>query len=171
VKTEYQERTLSFLTQPEKPKVPFLLDGIELVMIGGDQGKVQAFRESEREGIGKRDSLGNFDDTNPLNEHIIRITTKFERKRQGVSPGSLGCSDPIITKEIVINLPKVTDMHGQKGAGMFDEFFEDFCPWLLTQVSNDRAGIQAVGGRYGFHRRSSWAFSSCLRLAKASLLV
>ena len=44
--TKHQERTLSFLTQPEKPKVSFLLDGIELVMIGGDQRKVQAFRES-----------------------------------------------------------------------------------------------------------------------------
>jgi hypothetical protein len=79
--------------------VSFLLDGIELMVIGGDQRDVQTFRESRREGVGKRDSLSDFNDANPLDKSIVRIAMEYERKRQGVCPNRLGGLDPSLRKK------------------------------------------------------------------------
>jgi hypothetical protein len=114
--------------------------------------------------------LLNFHDTDPLDERIIGLSTEFEWQGKGVCPCRVGCGEPIITEKVIIDLSEITDMHGQEGGGQLNERFEHFRPWLLTQVGNYRTGIEAVGGRYAFPRRSSRAFSSCFRWANASLL-
>src|SRR5262245_23806323 len=86
-------------------------------------------------------------------------------------PRRLGCSDPVLAEKVIVDLSEITDMHSQEGGGQLNERFEHVRPRLLTHVGNHCTGIEAVGGSYAFHRRSSLAFSSCLRRANASLLV
>ena len=62
-------------------KVSLPLNGIKFMMIGGDQGDMQTFCQRQRKGIGKGDTLCNFYDTDPLDEHIVGISTECKRQR------------------------------------------------------------------------------------------
>src|SRR5712691_5320627 len=77
-----------------------------------------------------------------------------------VEPGSLGGCEPVVTEKVVVHLSEIADVHGQEGVGTLNNLFEHLSACLLTQVGNDRTGVETMGRGYDVHRRSSLALSS-----------
>jgi hypothetical protein len=106
--------------------VSFPLDGIKFMVISGNERDAQTFCKSQRKGVGKGDVLLNFNDANPLDERIIGLSTEFEWQGEGVCPCCVGCGEPIITEEVIVDLSEITDMHSQEGGGQLNERLEHF---------------------------------------------
>ena len=104
------------------------LNGIEFMMVSGDQRNVEPFCQRQRKGVGKGDSLFDFNHPNPLDEYVIGIATEEERQEQGVRPRRLSCSESVGTEKVIVDLAEITDMHSQKGSGLLDKRFEHFRP-------------------------------------------
>jgi len=98
------------------------------MVVGRDERDMQSFRKRQ----GKGDSFVDFNDSDPLDEYIIGIATEFKWRGQRVGPGGLGYGEAVRTEKVIVDFPKITDMHRQKGSGLLNEFLKHLGSWLLT---------------------------------------
>jgi hypothetical protein len=103
---------LPCLAQPEEAKASLPFDGIKVVMVSGDQRHVEPFCQRHRKGIGKGKPLFDFQDSNPLDECIIGISTECEWKGESVGPCCLSCRDPALPEKVIVDLSEDVSLQG-----------------------------------------------------------